>query len=209
LFALYIPLNDCLNSSPFEVQQTIESMPTYDKVFHVKKLFLLVCVAVLLCGCQQTLEADFFRIKLPDGFVRNEIGEAIPAKIVCSLSGGKINLINDIASGRGYVTFDWRKGKYAQGEATSTLGIGTLPDASVKTSKGTKPFGGILSWEETVVVMDSTKKTELRWLYHVAMPFDGGLLDIIFSIMPDMDLLGRIHESMSLLEVTDKDYFSK
>lgn len=163
---------------------------------------------MLLAGCTTRLDAGFFRITLPPGFVKNEISD-IPAKVVCSPKSDKLTTISQMTALEAYLSIDWVKMDIKNGQATDALGIGTVPEDSVKLDKGTKDFGKVLCWEETVVVMDSSKKSELRWLYHVIAPLDGGKVDFLFSLMPNKQRLEEIKASMETLEFTDLEYFKK
>lgn len=164
---------------------------------------------MLFAGCSTKLEADFFKLTLPGQFSRNEIGSAIPAKILYSTKPGKVELINELTSDAGYITINWEKRDIGEGKASSVLGIGTLPAGSVKTLEATKIFSGIMSWEETVVVMDEKQTSELRWLYHVVIPLDGGLLDILCSLAPSKAMLKDIQDAIGKIEITDKEFFKK
>lgn len=190
-------------------KERIEQTSTYATFNFVKKTLLLVMGAMMLSGCSVRLEADFFKLTLPGRFARNDVGPTIPAKIVLSTKPGKVELINELASDSGYIMIDWHKKDIAQGKASSALGIGTLPPGSVKIMESTKIFSGIMSWEETVVVMDEKKTAELRWLYHVVVPLDGGLLDILCSMAPNKEMLKEIQDSVSTIEITDKGFFKK
>lgn len=164
---------------------------------------------MLLAGCTTKLEADFFKLTIPGQFSRNEIGTAIPAKILFSTKSGKVELINELTSDTGYITINWNKRDIKEGDASSKLGIGTLPTGSVKTLEATKKFSGVMSWEETVVVMDEKQTAELRWLYHVVVPLDGGVLDILCSLTPNKAMLKDVQDALGAIEITDKGFFKK
>lgn len=164
---------------------------------------------MLSAGCSTKLEADFFKLTLPGQFSKNEIGSAIPAKILYSTNQGKVELINELTSDEGYITINWNKKDIKEGEATSSLGIGTLPTGSVKTLEATKKFSDVMSWEETVVVMDEKQTSELRWLYHVVVPLDGGILDILCSLAPNKTMLKDVQDSLATIEITDKGFFKR
>lgn len=174
-----------------------------------KTLVLLALGVTLFAGCTTKLEADFFKLTLPGQFSRNDIGTAIPAKILFSTKPGKVELINELTSDAGYITINWEKRDIKEGDASSSLGIGTLPAGSVKTLESTKKFSGIMSWEETVVVMDEKKTGELRWLYHVVIPLDGGILDILCSLAPNKAMLKDVQDALGTIEITDKGFFKK
>jgi hypothetical protein len=187
----------------------IEQTSTYATFSFVKKTLATVFCILLLVGCSTKVDADFFKLTLPGRFKKNQIGSAIQSKMAFSTKPGKVELINDLTSESAYIMIDWQKRDIAQGKASSVLGIGTLPVGSIKILESTKLFSGVMSWEETVVVMDEKKTAELRWLYHIVIPLDGGVLDILCSIAPNKAILKEIQDSISTIEITDKGFFKK
>ena len=166
-----------------------------------------MAAVVLLAGCRAKVDAGFFTLRGPDGFGECKLTDIIPDKMVLSTEPKELTQIGQMTGAKGYMSINWHPGSYRESQATNSLGIGTLPDGAHKISEGDKSFGGILCWEETIVQLDSTQKSELRWLYHVAIPLDGGAIDILASIMPNKDMLEDVKNSVATIEITNKKFF--
>lgn len=173
----------------------------------MKKLFLALVAVVLLSGCRSKVDSGFFVFSGPDGFGECKLTSVITDKIVLSTEPKELTQIGQMTSAKGYMGINWYSGNFRESQATKALGIGTLPDGANKISEGDKTFGGVLGWEETIVQLDSTKKSELRWLYHVVIPLDCGAVEILASIMPNRAMLEDVKNSIASIEITNKKFF--
>ena len=177
----------------------------------MRSFTVFVFCVMMLASCRQAMvETPFFEMPIPKGFYKVNFTEDIKTyQIILSVKNEDIKAWPDLTNLPGFVAINWQKGNYKLGQI-SGLETGTLPPNATSIAKGEETIDGFIVFAEENNQLDKENKQILRIIHRMAIPLDGGKLEILTSIMPDQPFtLADVKDALRMIEVKIKDFFSK
>ncbi len=168
----------------------------------------IAILAFASCGTPM-VSGPFFEMPMPRMLQLAETSADFIYSIVLTPTKAEIKGISSMANQSAFVAIRWMEGDYKEGEVEK-LATGTLPTYSHSLAKGMESIKGIKVWAEETEQRDSNDKQVIRIIHRVAMPLDGGMLEVLISLQPESTVkLEDVLVSVRELNITNRAFFVK